>query len=67
MSKRDRERDPDRGRIESADGLRIREQDDHAAGVKAVAVSMKRSLAHMGRGGRPRRCSGSTRPRVSTA
>ena len=42
MSKRDRRA------IESDDDLRVRPQDDHAAGVKAVAISMKRSLAEMG-------------------
>ena len=42
MSKRDRRA------IESEEHLRIRPQDDHAAGVKAVAVSMKRSLSEMG-------------------
>jgi len=38
----------DRAEIESADQLRVREQDDHAAGVKAVAISVKRSLRMMG-------------------
>jgi molybdopterin-dependent oxidoreductase alpha subunit len=33
--------------IDEAD-LEVRGQEDHAAGVTAVAVSMKRSLAHMG-------------------
>lgn len=42
MSKRDRRA------IESGDDLRVRPQDDHAAGVKAVAISMKRSLSEMG-------------------
>ena len=42
MSKRDRRA------IESDDRLRVRRQDEHAAGVKAVAVSMKRSLERMG-------------------
>ena len=38
----------DRGRTESGENLRIRGQDDHAAGVKAVAISMKRALEEMG-------------------
>ncbi|HEY5784919.1 MAG TPA: FdhF/YdeP family oxidoreductase [Microlunatus sp.] len=42
MSKRDRRA------IESDADLQVRPQDDHAAGVKAVAISMKRSLAEMG-------------------
>ena len=42
MSKRDRRA------IESDDSLRVRPQDDHAAGVKAVAISLKRSLVEMG-------------------
>jgi molybdopterin-dependent oxidoreductase alpha subunit len=43
----------DRRAVEADDDLRVRPQDDHAAGVKAVAISMKRSLAEMG----PRRTS----------
>ena len=38
----------DRRAIEADDDLRVRRQDDHAAGVKAVAISMQRSLAEMG-------------------
>jgi molybdopterin-dependent oxidoreductase alpha subunit len=38
----------DRRAIESDDDLRVRAQDDHAAGVQAVAISMKRSLTEMG-------------------
>jgi formate dehydrogenase major subunit len=38
----------DRRAIEADQDLRVRPQDDHAAGVKAVAISMKRSLAQMG-------------------
>ena len=62
MSKRDRRA------IEADDELRVRRQDDHAAGVKAVAISMKRALAEMGpRADGPDPAAGSTRPRVSTA
>ena len=42
MSKRDRRA------LEADDDLRVRPQDDHAAGVQAVAISMRRSLAEMG-------------------
>src|SRR6478735_2470988 len=38
----------DRRAIESEEHLRVRHQDEHAAGVKAVAISMKRSLTEMG-------------------
>ena len=38
----------DRRAIGSDDDLRVRPPDDHAAGVKAVAVSMQRSLTQMG-------------------
>jgi molybdopterin-dependent oxidoreductase alpha subunit len=38
----------ERRAIGSDDDLRVRPPDDHAAGVKAVAVSMQRSLSEMG-------------------
>ena len=42
MSKRDRRE------VDSGDDLRIRPQDEHAAGAKAVAISLRRSLREMG-------------------
>src|SRR6476620_9477115 len=57
----------DRNALQDTQKSRVREQDDHAAGMKAVAISMKRSLAEIGPGRTAKTLLRMNRPKASTA